>query len=40
MRRVRCPHCGYEWMPRVEKPKECPVCKRYLISPKSKRKRR
>jgi len=35
-RKVRCPFCGYEWYARVEKPKECPLCKRYLISPKSK----
>jgi len=35
-RKVRCPFCGYEWYARVEKPKECPLCKHYLISPKSK----
>jgi len=35
-REVRCPFCGYEWYARVEKPKECPLCKHYLISPKSK----
>lgn len=22
-----CTKCGYEWKPRVEKPKECPRCK-------------
>ena len=33
---ARCPFCGYEWYARVENPKECPLCKRYLISPKSK----
>lgn len=27
---VKCPHCRYVWIPRVAKPKECPVCKRYL----------
>lgn len=25
-----CPKCGYEWNPRVEKPKSCPSCKQYL----------
>jgi len=35
-KRVRCPFCGYEWYARVENPKECPLCKRYLIPPKSK----
>jgi len=35
-KKVRCRFCGYEWYARVEKPKECPLCKRYLISPKSK----
>jgi len=35
-KKVRCPFCGYEWYARVENPKECPLCKRYLISPKSK----
>lgn len=29
---VKCtnPLCGYEWEPKVPKPCECPVCKRYL----------
>ncbi len=29
---MKCPHedCGYEWMPRVEKPKRCPKCQRWL----------
>ena len=30
-RQVECPYCGYTWEPRVAKPKQCPVCKRYLI---------
>jgi len=38
-RAMRCPYCGYEWEPRVRRPKECPLCKRYLIRP-VKRKRR
>jgi len=32
-KKVRCRYCGYEWYARVENPKECPLCKRYLISP-------
>ena len=35
---VMCPFCGYKWIARVEKPKECPLCKRYLISPSRKSK--
>jgi len=35
-KKVKCRFCGYEWYARVENPKECPLCKRYLISPKSK----
>jgi hypothetical protein len=30
MKKVKCPKCGYEWVPRVENPKECPMCKRML----------
>ena len=33
-KKVRCRFCGYEWYARVEHPKECPLCKRYLISPR------
>ncbi|MHC1577321.1 MAG: hypothetical protein ACXQT6_01325 [Candidatus Methanospirareceae archaeon] len=36
-RTMRCPYCGYEWEPRVRRPKECPLCKRYLIRPVKKR---
>ena len=25
-----CPKCKYEWISRVNKPKECPRCKAYL----------
>ena len=25
----KCKHCNYEWDARVEKPKQCPRCKRY-----------
>ena len=24
-----CSQCGFKWYPRVEKPKQCPNCKRY-----------
>jgi len=24
---VECSKCGYDWKPRVEKPKACPRCK-------------
>jgi hypothetical protein len=32
----QCPYCEWKWHSRVESPKECPACKRYLIkvSPK------
>ena len=30
-RKCKCPYCGYTWIPRVERPKECPLCKRYII---------
>jgi len=26
----RCPYCGYEWVARVENPKKCPKCQRWL----------
>ncbi len=25
---MKCELCEYEWLPRVEKPKSCPRCKR------------
>lgn len=25
----KCRHCGHEWVGRVDKPRECPNCKRY-----------
>lgn len=32
IRKIKCPRptCNYEWSPRVEKPKICPMCKQYL----------
>jgi len=26
----KCLRCGYEWTPRVKKPKKCPRCGRWL----------
>jgi len=26
---IECRYCGYKWIPRAEKPKTCPRCKRY-----------
>lgn len=30
---IICPNCGYEWTPRVEKPKRCPKCQKWLPTP-------
>jgi len=27
---IICPHCCYDWVSRVEKPKRCPKCQRWL----------
>ena len=27
MRKLRCPHCGWDWVRRVPWPKQCPKCK-------------
>lgn len=29
MKIEKCLKCGFEWMSRVEKPKQCPRCKQY-----------
>ncbi len=29
MKKVKCLKCGFEWIPRVEDPLQCPKCKRY-----------
>ena len=34
-----CPRCGYEWMPRVENPKKCPRCQKWLPPWKEVKKR-
>jgi len=28
--KLKCPHCGYEWNRRTEKPIRCPRCIRFL----------
>lgn len=30
MTKSNCKKCGHSWLPRVEKPVECPKCKAYL----------
>lgn len=27
MKKMKCKNCGHTWLPRVEKPQECPRCK-------------
>lgn len=27
--KIKCKCCGYEWISKVEIPKQCPKCKRY-----------
>jgi hypothetical protein len=27
---IKCPHCGYIWLPRMTNPKRCPQCKQPL----------
>lgn len=34
---VHCNACGYEWKPRVDKPKACPRCKVRLDAPKKEK---
>lgn len=31
----KCEKCKYKWIARVEKPKQCPNCKRQIIYEKS-----
>jgi rubrerythrin len=33
-REVTCPHCGYSWESRKEKPKKCPLCIKWINKPK------
>jgi len=37
---VTCTRCGYNWLPRVKKPKACTFCKSYDWDKPFKRKRR
>jgi len=30
-RTVTCPKCGYQWEPRVDNPKRCPRCGKWLL---------
>jgi len=30
MKTTKCGKCGYQWVPRVERPKACPECKRRI----------
>ena len=32
-RKMFCSQCSYEWTPRVENPKKCPRCQRWLPTP-------
>ena len=37
---MKCPKCGYEWTPRVPRPKRCPRCGKWLIPKPSEVKER
>jgi len=28
--RLKCPYCGYEWVPRVPQPRKCPRCRNVI----------
>jgi len=30
IKKMKCKSCGYEWLPKVQKPKACPRCKVYI----------
>ena len=34
MKQKKCKFCGWEWLPRVEEPKKCPRCQKFLKSDK------
>lgn len=36
MDKIICKVCGYEWNPRVEKPKKCAKCLRWIKYPKER----
>uniref|UniRef100_A0A6H2A626 Uncharacterized protein n=1 Tax=viral metagenome TaxID=1070528 RepID=A0A6H2A626_9ZZZZ len=29
LKKIKCKKCGYEWIPKIQKPKSCPSCKQY-----------
>lgn len=29
MEKLKCKRCEYEWLPRLENPRQCPLCKSY-----------
>jgi ssDNA-binding Zn-finger/Zn-ribbon topoisomerase 1 len=31
MKKQLCPKCNYEWTAKVERPKRCPLCGKWLI---------
>jgi len=31
IRKLKCPVCGYTWIPRIPKPKCCPRCRTYAV---------
>ncbi len=31
MEKLKCPKCGWEWIPRTQNPKQCPRCKSYKV---------
>lgn len=37
MKKIKCENCGYEWIPKVKNPKQCPTCKRYRITWRTKK---
>ena len=36
MTKQKCKKCNHEWDARIEKPKACPACKRYIKYEKPK----
>lgn len=40
MSTIECRNCGYEWTPRKQNPKSCPLCKRYIVVPEKMRLKR
>lgn len=38
MKKEICKFCDYEWSSRVEKPKRCPACSKWVNKPKKQKK--